>query len=134
MLRIVLGVIAGFIAWSVVWVGSDALLISLVPWYGVHQHAFEAAVFNKGPFVADRAILMMHLVRAIIISIMAGFIAALVAGENKKAPLALGALLFVFGFFVQAMVWIYLPVWYHIAFLALLIPMTIAGGKMRRTA
>ncbi len=32
----------------------------------------------------------MHLVRSIIISLMAGFIAAFVANENRKAPLALG--------------------------------------------
>src|SRR5688500_5612531 len=134
MLRIILGVVAGFIAWSIVWVGSDQVLMSVLPWYQVHQQAFESALLVQTPFVADQAILMMHLVRAIIISIMAGFIAAVVAGENRKSPIALGTLLLLFGIFVQSMAWNYLPVWYHLAFLALLIPMTITGGKMKQTA
>ena len=134
MLRIILGVIVGFVAWSIVWVGSDQVLMGLIPWYEVHQQAFQSAVLIDTPFVADRAILVMHLVRAMIISLMAGFIAAVVAGENRKAPLALGTLLLIAGVFVEAMVWNYLPLWYHLAFLALLIPMTMTGGKMKQTA
>ena len=134
MLRIILGVVAGFIAWSIVWVGSDQVLISLSPaWYGAHQVGFQAAMFNQQPFTPDTSILLMHLVRSVLISIMAGFIAAVVAGENRRSPLALGIVLLLFGIAVQAMAWSYLPVWYHLIFLLLLIPMTILGGKLKRT-
>ncbi len=134
MLRIILGVIAGFVAWSILWVGSDQALISFSPdWYGAHQRAFEAAMTNKASFTPDSTILFMHLFRAAIFSIMAGFLAAIVANENRKAPLVLGIILFIVGALVEAMVWTYLPVWYHLAFVVILIPLTILGGRMKQS-
>ena len=132
MVRIILGVIAGFIAWSIIWVGSDQVLISASKdWYGAHQYAFQNAMINETAFTPDNTILIMHLVRSIITSLMAGFLAAFVAGENRKAPLALGILLLVFGLMVQMMAWSYLPIWYHVIFLGLLVPVTVAGGRLR---
>lgn len=135
MLRIILGIIAGFIAWSIVWVGSEKILSVIWPeWYGTHQLAFEAAVANGGPFTADTTILLMNIVRGSIISVMSGFLAALIANENKRSPLILGLLLVAFGLFIVAMSWSHIPVWYHVIFTALLIPMTILGGKLRKNA
>ena len=133
MLKIVLGVIAGFVAWSILWVGSDQVLMTVSPmWYGDHQLRFALAMANQEPFDADTTILAMHIVRSIIISIMSGFLAAFVAGENRRTPFALGVLLLLFGLMVEVMVWSYLPVWYHLIFLALLIPMTMLGGKLKK--
>ncbi len=135
MLRVILGIVAGFVAWSISWIGSDQVLQMLSPdWYGAHQAAFEKAVFNQTEFKADTAILTMHLVRSIIISIMSGFLAAFIASGNRNAPFGLGILLLAFGIFVQVMAWNYLPVWYHIVFLALLLPMTILGGRLKTSA
>ena len=134
MLRIILGIVVGFIAWTVLWLGSDQLLISFSPqWYGVHQHTFEAAMYTGSPFTPDTTILLMHIIRSVIISIMAGFLAAVVANENRKAPFALGILLLIVGILIEVMAWNYLPMWYHLIFLALLIPMTVLGGKMKQT-
>ena len=134
MLKIILGVVAGFIAWTILWLGSDQLLVSFSPgWYGNHQHSFETAMENKTSFVPDTTILLMHLGRALIITIMAGFIAAIVAGENRRAPLVLGVLLLLFGIFIQAMAWSYLPIWYHIIFLGMLVPVSVLGGKMKQS-
>ncbi|MBC7901599.1 MAG: hypothetical protein H7070_16275 [Saprospiraceae bacterium] len=132
--RIILGAIAGFITWSIVWVGSEKVLSAIWPeWYGAHQIAFEAAVSSGGQFTADTTILLMNIVRSSIISVMSGFLAALIAGENKRSPLILGFLLVAFGLLIVAMSWSYIPVWYHVVFTALLIPMTIVGGKLRST-
>lgn len=132
MVRIVLGVVAGFLVWSILWVGSDQVLINLFrSWYGTHQNAFETAMLNETAFTPDNTILVMHLVRSIIISLMAGFLAAFIANENRKAPLALGILLLLFGVMVQIMAWTYLPVWYHTIFLLLLVPVTVMGGRLR---
>jgi len=132
MVRIVLGVIAGFIAWSIVWVGSEKVFSAIWPeWYGAHQLAFEAAVANGGQFSADMTILLMNIVRGSIISVMSGFLAGLIAGENKRSPLILGFLLVVFGLLVVVLSWPYVPIWYHVIFTALLIPMTIMGGKLK---
>jgi len=135
MLKIVLGVIAGFVAWSVLWLGSDQVLMMASPaWYGAHQTAFEFAMGTRQPFTPDVTILVMHLVRAAIISVMSGFLAAFIAGENRKAPLALGVLLLAFGLMIQIMAWNYLPIWYHGIFLAMLIPVTMIGGMLKQSA
>lgn len=135
MLKIVLGVVAGFVAWSILWVGSDQVLMMASPnWYGAHQLGFEKAVTNQEPFSADSTILIMHLFRNAIISIMSGFLAAFVAGENKKSPLGLGIILLIVGVLVEAMAWNYAPAWYHIVFVVLLVPMTIIGGKLKQAS
>ena len=133
MLRVILGIVVGFIAWSILWIGSDQLLITLSPeWYGAHQLAFQKAMFNKTEFTPDSTILIVHLVRSVVISIMSGFLAAVIAKGNRNAPLGLGILLLAFGLLVQFMAWNYLPLWYHVVFLALLIPMTLLGGRLKK--
>ncbi|MFL6466949.1 MAG: hypothetical protein ACJ72Z_03230 [Pyrinomonadaceae bacterium] len=135
MLRVILGIVAGFIAWSILWVGSDQILMMVSPdWYGAHQQAFQKAMFNSSAFIPDNTILGMHLIRAVIITVTCGFLAAVIARGNRNAPLGLGILLLIFGAFVQAVAWSYLPIWYHIVFLALLVPMSIVGGRLKRMA
>jgi hypothetical protein len=102
-------------------------------WYGAHQHGLEDAFMNQMPFAVDSTILIMHLVREVIITLIAGFIAALVARENSRSTLGLGILLLLVGILVEATAWNYLPIWYHLVFLVLLIPVTISGGKLRKT-
>jgi hypothetical protein len=133
MIRSVLAVIAGFVAWTILWLGSDQVLRSMSPdWYGAHQFGLERAIFNTEPFAVDSSILMISLGRSISFSIMAGFLSAFIAGENRKSPLWLGILLLVFGLFFQVSVWNYLPIWYHLLFLALLVPMAVLGGKLKK--
>jgi hypothetical protein len=135
MLRIVLGVLAGFFAWAIVWVASEKILSAILPnWYGAHQRAFEAAVANGGQFTASTRMLLIHIVLGSIVSVMSGFLAALIAVENKRAPLVLGFLLLAFGLVKVVLSWSYVPLWYHVIFTALLIPMTILGGKLKTTA
>ena len=132
MVRIVLGVIAGFFAWAIVWVGSEKILSAMWPeGFGVHQLAFEAAVTNGGQFTANSTLLLIHIVLGSIVSVMTGFLAAQIAGENKRAPLVLGFLLMAFGLLKVVLSWPYVPIWYHVIFTAILIPMTIMGGKLK---
>ncbi len=132
MVRIILGIIVGFIAWSIIWVGGDAVLTSLSPgWYGAHQDATQVALANNAPFAADTTIAFIHLIRSVIASVLAGFLAAFVAGENRRSPLILGAILLLVGIMVQYMMANVLPLWYHAIFLVLLMPMTIIGAKLR---
>ena len=134
MVRIVLGVIAGFFAWAIAWFGSEKILSAIWPEsYGAHQRAFEAAVTNGGPFTADTTLLLIHIVLASIVSVMSGFLAARIAGENRRAPLVLGFLLLAFGLLKAVLSWPYVPIWYHVIFTALLIPMTILGGRLKTT-
>jgi hypothetical protein len=134
MVRIVLGVIAGFFAWVIVWVGSEKILSAIWPeGFGAHQRAFEEAIKNGGQFTANTTLLLIQIVLGSIVSVMSGFLAALVAGENTRAPLVLGFLLVALGLLKVVMSWPYVPIWHHVIFTALLLPMTIIGGKLITT-
>jgi hypothetical protein len=132
MLRIVLGVVGGFIGWIIVWVGVEKILIAILPdWYGAPQLAFQKAVEKGGQnFTAETRLLLSHLVIGSIVSVMAGALAALIAGENSRAPMIVGCLLLALGILKAVMSWQYVPIWYHVIFTAFLLPMAIAGGKM----
>jgi hypothetical protein len=136
MLRIVLGVIGGFIGWIILWVGIEKMLIAVLPaWYGAPQLAFQHAVENRvSEFTAETRLLLAHLVIGSIVSVMAGALAALVAGENSRAPLFAGILLLLLGIAKAVMSWQYVPLWYHIIFTAILLPMAILGGKLINNA
>jgi len=133
MLRIVLGVIAGFIAWLIVWVGVEKILSAIWPAFGVHQRAFEEAIKNGGQFTSDTRALLTHIVLGSIVSVMAGSLAALIAGENTRAPIAVGCLLLAMGVLKAVMSWPYVPIWYHVIFTAILLPLAIVGGKLITT-
>lgn len=135
MVRIVLGVIVGFFAWMIVWLGSEKILSAIWPAFGSHQSAFQAAIENGGQFTADSTILIIHIVLASVVSVISGFLATLITGENRRAPLILGILLLVVvGLLKAAMSWTLVPIWYHVIFTAILLPMTIVGGKLKTTA
>ena len=132
MVRIVVGVIAGFFAWAIAWFGGEKILSAILPEaFGAHQRAFQAAIENGGQFTADTTLLLMHIALGSIVSLMSGFLAALIAGENRRAPLVLGFLLVAFGLLKVVLSWPYVPIWYHVIFTALLIPMTIMGGRLK---
>jgi len=133
MLRIVLGVIAGFIAWLIVWVGIEKILSAIWPAFGVHQKAFEEAIKNGGEFSPNSTMLLTHIVIGSILAVGSGSLAALIAGENARAPLVVGCLLLAMGLLKAYMSWPYVPIWYHVIFTAILLPMAIMGGKLITT-
>ena len=133
MLRIVLGVVAGFIGWLILWIGSEKIISAVWPAFGVHQRAFEDAIKNGGQFTAETAPLLTHIVIGSIVSVIAGSVAALVAGKDSYAPLIVGCLLLALGIAKAVMSWQYVPIWYHIIFTAILLPMAIVGGKLVTT-
>jgi len=133
MARMIFGVIAGFIVWSILWVGSDAVFGLISADWGKTSTEFREAVANKTPYALSATVLIALLVKSFIVSIISGFICALIARENAKSTVVLGVLLLLFGIFIQISHWDYMPLWYHIPFLILLIPMTVLGGKFRKT-
>ena len=132
MLRIILGLIAGFIVWSIVWVGTDALLSAISPdWFGKIFTEFQNAVNRNEPFTPPVSVSIYLVFQSVLCSLIAGFTAAAIAKENRKSTLALGVLLLATGVFVEAYHWNYFPLWYHVSFLLFLIPTTILGGRLQ---
>jgi hypothetical protein len=127
MLRIMLGV------WATAWFGGEAILSAVWPTFGTNQRAFQAAIEQGGPFSGDSSFFLTHVVLGSIASVIAGFLAALIAGENKRAPLILGFVLLAMGLLKLFMSWSEVPVWYSIVFTAMLLPMVIIGGKLKAT-
>jgi hypothetical protein len=130
MLRIVLGVIAGFIGWLIVWIGSEKVISAMWAAFGANQKAFEEVLKNGGQFAPDTTFLVTQIVMGSIVSVLAGVLAALVAGENSRAPLVLGFVLLAMGILKAVMSWQYVPIWYHVIFTVLLLPLAILGGKL----
>jgi hypothetical protein len=130
MLRIVLGVIAGFLMWAVAWFGVEMILSAISPEFGAHQQAFQSAIESRGQFNAVSSFLAVHIVLAAVVSAVAGFLSAVTAGENKRAPLVLGFILLAVGLMKAAMSWALVPIWYHLIFTGLLLPAAIIGGKL----
>ena len=136
MIRIVLGAIAGFFAWMILWFGAETLISALWPAFAAHQAAFQAAIerdLGSPHFYPDSTILLIHCVLATIVSLIAGYLAAVIAGEPKRSPLILGFLLLAMGLLKASMSWPLVPIWYHVIFTAVLLPMAVFGGKLKRT-
>jgi hypothetical protein len=133
MLKMILGIIAGFVVWSFLWVGSHALFGIISPdWYGKIDVEFMEAVTGGADYTVDSTILFISLIRSVIFSIIAGYLTAFIAKENVISTIILGILLLLVGILVQIGIWRYEPIWYHLSFLILLIPMTILGGKLKK--
>ena len=133
MVRIILAVITGFISWVIIWMACEKIISAIWPAFGVHQRAFEDALKNGGQFTGETQMLLTHIVLGSMVSLMSGCLAAVIAGNNSRAPLFVGILLLVMGIAKAAMSWQYVPIWYHIIFTAMLIPMAILGGKLITT-
>jgi Na+-driven multidrug efflux pump len=123
MAKMVLGIIVGFLVWSVLWVGSEPVIAAVAP-----DMAPDESLSN-----VTSGYLILKVVLSVLFSVVAGYLSAVVADENSRTPLILAFLLLLVGIGIQASIWDRLPVWYHLTFLVLLVPLTVAGGKMRKT-
>jgi hypothetical protein len=132
MVRIILAIVVGFIVWSILWVGSEAVFGAVSPDWGKKSEDFQKAAESGLPYTIENSVLIILLIKSFIVSIISGFITALIARENFKSTIGLGILLLIFGIFIQSLYWNYMPLWYHIPFLLMLIPMTVLGGKLKK--
>ncbi len=120
MTRIVIGVIVGYIVWTALWLSGNAALFG----------AAVDSVEKEQPFTATGP-----LVGAIALSLVCSFVAGLAAARVAKqranvAVLAMAVLLLLTGIGVQAGVWKLMPLWYHLTFLALIVPTCVLGGRL----
>jgi hypothetical protein len=117
----VFAVATGFILWSVLWLGLNQLLLVL----GVMPATTSQPIADPKPLV-------LLLVGSVLISLLSGYVTSRNSGMEWALPAgALGMLLLATGVFVQLKLWYLIPLWYHLLFLLLLMPMTILGARMR---
>ena len=112
-----LGVVTGFVIWTVLFLGGNVWVARAIP----------GATDTDGVIVGATALASIVVLTAAY-SVLAGAVASRLSGAyGRRAALVLGGLLLVVGAAVQSGYWEKLPLWYHLSFLALLVPASWAG-------
>lgn len=118
MLRTIVAVVVGFVGWGLVFNGFYLGLTKVRP-----------ETFAEDLSTADGANLVILLVWSAVTSVIIGWLAGFI-GKSTRAVLAVGVVNLLAGIGFQIMNWEMYPVWYHIPFLVLVLPMTLAGGRL----
>lgn len=118
--RGILAVVAGAVLWAVLWVGGTAA-------------AGAALGLVAGEPVTDTATLLGYIAYSVVLSLLAGYVTAAVAGgADAMTPVWwLAGVQLLLGIFFEVSAWSMTPVWYHLVFLALLVPSIVLGGRLR---
>jgi len=118
--RAIAGVIAGYVVWTVLWLAGNNLIF-----------AGAAESVAGGRTLEDRGPLIGILVLSVVCSLAAGASTAAIAKlKTRVSVLVMAVLLLLTGIGVQISVWSLMPVWYHLAFLALIVPVCMVGARL----
>jgi hypothetical protein len=92
-----------------------------------YAEAFPSQGFTTG-------MLLARLATAVVALLGAGYLAARIArGERIAVVIAAGALLLLGGaIHLTEPTWSHFPLWYHLAFLGLIAPCVLIGGRLRK--
>ena len=120
MQKVVLGVVVGYVVWTALWLGGNALFFGETSKVVSAGETFSAV----GPLVGLLAL-------SIVCSLAAGMSAAALArARHRVVVLVTAGLLLATGIFVQLGIGSQMPVWYHLTFLVLIVPVCIVGDAM----
>lgn len=118
--RAILAVVAGAAVWAVLWIGGTKAASAAFP-----------SVMPDGQPVTSTAALLGLILYSLPLSVLAGYVTASIARENPMPVVwGLAVLQLIFGIIAETSAWNLAPVWYHLVFLALVIPATIFGGRV----
>jgi hypothetical protein len=120
MARKVLAVIAGLVVWVIVITVVGSIMRNAWPAYA---SVAEAMTFTLPMMFARLSI-------GAVATVLAGWVAALIARRSTVAILVTGAILLAAFIPQHISLWEKFPVWYHLTFLLSLVPLTVLGGKM----
>ncbi len=122
--RSILAVLVGFIAWTILWLVSNFAIAGAFP-----------DAFREDGSTGSVGILILLLADSATFSLLSGWLTGVIAKRRQMAHgVALGVILLMVGIAVQAGYWDLMPLWYHLIFLATLLPMATLGGKLRQNA
>src|SRR5215470_1634486 len=118
--------ILAFVVGLVVWVLVISLLNRALRIFVLGCAAAEPTMsFTLGMLAA-------RLVIAALTSLTAGAIAAWIAPSSPRLPVLLGTALLVAFLPIHVQLWRLFPFWYHLVFLATLIPLVVLGSRLTR--
>ena len=116
--RMALAILAGSLFWALLWNvgtrGAQALWPHLLT--GVER-------------ISHTGILLLYIGYGALLSILAGFVTASAAGHRPMLAVWILAVLQVgLGIAAEVSYWALMPVWYHVLYLANVVPATVVGG------
>lgn len=119
--RTILAVLAGAAVWAVLW--NTGTLGA--------QAAFPDTLVPDRP-LAHTGFLLAYIAYSVLLSVLAGFVTAAAAGARAITSVRwLAGLQLALGLVFEISFWNMTPVWYHVVFLALIVPATLYGGTLR---
>ena len=123
-LRVGIAVTAGVLLWGLLWNLGTARLAELFP-------ADLAGVER----IESTSLLLLMVAYSALLSSAVGWLAARIGGESAFiATLVLSVVNLAIGSLVQTIYWAMMPLWYHLLFLALILPATLLGGRLGTTS
>ena len=119
MSKKILGVVAGLLVFlMVVLLAGEAMRRS----WPAYANVADAMTFTLPMMIARLSI-------GALATLAAGLVTALIVPQSTMAKLMPGVLLLIAFIPQHIMLWDKFPIWYHLTFLASLVPLTYAGGK-----
>ena len=119
MKRPLLALIAALLTWAIAATVLNRLLRMGLPNYAVAETSFALSL----------AMLLARLALGGMSSIIAGVVLARLAPAGARLPLVLGGLLLLMFIPVHYELWSKFPPWYHVIFLASLLPLVVLGAR-----
>lgn len=119
--RAIGAVVVAFLLWTALWLGFNS---------GA-QAAFPDIIDPEQP-LAHTGALLTFIAYSVVISIFAGFVCAAIRKDSAMRTVWVFAIIqLLSGIGFEVAYWELTPVWYHLVFLALLVPATVWGGTLR---
>ena len=120
-MRSVLAILAGVAIWGGLSAAGHAALTSAMP-----------GSFDADGFTQSSGLHLVFLAQAILMSVLAGYLAAVIAAPPQMRVVTILAVIqLAIGIAVQVSVWDRMPIWFHLLLLLSVIPAHLAGGRMR---
>lgn len=118
--RAILAVVAGAAVWAALWIGGTKAAYAAFP-----------SVLPDGQPVTSTAALLGLILYSLPLSVLAGYVTASIARDNPMPVVwGLAVLQLILGIIAETSAWNTAPVWYHLVFLALVMPATLFGGRV----
>lgn len=117
--RAILAVVSGMVSWALLWnLGTSAA-----------QQTFPE-ILSPGQPISHAGALVGYIVYSVVVSGVAGFVVARVGRGWMVLVWILALVHLALGIVAEFSYWDLMPVWYHVVFLLLVVPATIAGGRL----